>query len=172
MIYFAWFNFSINQSIIVFCPRAGLSLQTQHSPLYPLLSLPFRIFIQSIYYNVVLSSDIFFCLELSSRLPFLLEHPSAGNSSLANGPANFFFTSLSVSALFFVLPLFLGELHFLFYLSILHAPPFSISTSQMLPVVFAHSVVVSKSLHHTTLHSTQRISLVSSVLLFPRARRK
>ena len=30
------------QSIIVFCPRAGLSLQTKHSPLYPLLSLPFR----------------------------------------------------------------------------------------------------------------------------------
>ena len=43
----------IDQSIIVFCPRAGLSLQTQHSPLYPLLSLPFRIFIQSIYHNVV-----------------------------------------------------------------------------------------------------------------------
>ena len=39
--------------IIVFFPRAGLSLQTQHSPLYPLLSLPFRIFIQSIYHNVV-----------------------------------------------------------------------------------------------------------------------
>ena len=46
-------NQSINQSIIVFCPRAGLSLQTQHSPLYPLLSLPFCIFIQSIYHNVV-----------------------------------------------------------------------------------------------------------------------
>ena len=40
-------------STIVFCPREGLSLQTQHSPLYPLLSLPFRIFIQSIYHNVV-----------------------------------------------------------------------------------------------------------------------
>ena len=42
----------------------------------------------------------------------------------------------------------------------------------MLPVVFAHSVVVSRSLHHTTLHSTQNTSLVSSVVLFPRARRK
>ena len=41
------------QSIIVFCPRAGISLQTQHSPPYPLLSLPFRIFIQSIYNNGV-----------------------------------------------------------------------------------------------------------------------
>ena len=40
------------QSIIVFCPRAGLSLQTHHSPLYPLLSLPFRIYISSIYHNV------------------------------------------------------------------------------------------------------------------------
>ena len=43
----------VPQSIIVFCPRAGLSLQTWHSPLYPLLSLPFSIFIQSIYHNVV-----------------------------------------------------------------------------------------------------------------------
>ena len=46
-------NQSINQSIIAFCSRAGLSLQTQHSPLYPLLSLPFRICIQSTYHDVV-----------------------------------------------------------------------------------------------------------------------
>ena len=44
---------SINQSITVFCPRIGLSLKTEPSPLYPLLSLPFRIWIQSIYHNVV-----------------------------------------------------------------------------------------------------------------------
>ena len=44
---------TINQSIIVFFPRAGLLLQTQHSPLYLLLSLPFRICIQSIYHDVV-----------------------------------------------------------------------------------------------------------------------
>ena len=34
-------------------PRADLSLQTQHTLLYPLLSLPFRILIQSIYHNAV-----------------------------------------------------------------------------------------------------------------------
>ena len=39
--------------IIVFCPSAGLSLINQHSSLYPLLSLPFRIFIQSIHHNVI-----------------------------------------------------------------------------------------------------------------------
>ena len=50
---------------------------------------------------------------------------------------------------------------FLFCLSILCAPSCSIPTSQMLPGVFAHSVVVSKSLHHTTLHSIQSTSLVS-----------
>ena len=44
----------INQSINhMFCPRADLSLQTQHFPHYPLLSLLFRIFIQSTYHNVV-----------------------------------------------------------------------------------------------------------------------
>ena len=51
---FSWFIQSINQSIIVFCPRAGLSLQTQqHSPLFPLLSLSFHICIQSIYHDIV-----------------------------------------------------------------------------------------------------------------------
>ena len=30
-----------NQSIILLCPRAGISLQTQHSPLYSFLSLLF-----------------------------------------------------------------------------------------------------------------------------------
>ena len=141
---------STHQSIIVFCPRAGLSLQTQHSPLNSLLSLAFRIFIQFIYHNVQ-SSDIFFCPELSSHLPYLLEHPSAGSSFLAIVPENFFSASLSVPALFFLLPLILAQLHFLFCLSILHAPCFSTPTSQILPVVFAHSVVVFKSLHHTTL---------------------
>ena len=90
----------------------------------------------------------------------VLEHPSAGSSILASGPTNFFSSSLSVPALFFLLPLFQAQLHFLFCLSILHAPSFSIPTSQMLPVVFAHSVVVFRSLHHTTLHSTQNTSLV------------
>ena len=53
------------------------------------------------------------------------------------------------------------------------APTFSISTSQMLPLVFVHSVVVSTSLHLTTLHSTQSTSLASFlVFFFPRVRRK
>ena len=47
------FSTSIDQSISVFCPRIGLSLQTEPSPLYLLLSLPFHIFIQSIYHRVV-----------------------------------------------------------------------------------------------------------------------
>ena len=81
----------INQSSIrVFCLRAGLSLQTQHFPLYPLLSLPFRIFIQSIYHNVVYH-HIFFCLELSSHLPFLLEHPLSRHFLLSQCPSQFLF---------------------------------------------------------------------------------
>ena len=43
----------LNHLIIVFCSRAGLSLQTQHSPFYPFLSLPFRICIQYIIHDVV-----------------------------------------------------------------------------------------------------------------------
>ena len=159
---------SISQSIIVFCPRSGLSLQTQHSSLYPLLSLPFR----TVHLSWCCLSSDFLCRELSFRLTFLLEHPSAVNSFLASGPANFFSLSLSVPALCFLLPLFLAQLHFLFCLSILHTPSFLISISQMLPVVFAHSIIVSKSLHHTTLDSTQSTSLAFSLVLFPRVRRK
>ena len=46
-------NNHVNHSITVFCPRIGLSLQAEPFPLYPLLSLPFRNFIQSIYHKVV-----------------------------------------------------------------------------------------------------------------------
>ena len=145
----------------------GLSLQTQHSRLYPLLSLPFRIFIQSIYLNVVyhlISSSA------SSHLPYLLELPSAGSSFLASVPAYFFFFLIS-SSIILPSPTLSRTTEF-FILSILHAPSFSIPTSQMLPVVLPHSVVVSRSLHHTTLLSTQDTLLVCSVVLFPRARRK
>ena len=44
---------SIDQYIIVFYPRAGISLQHHNSPLYLLLSLTFCIFIQFICHNVV-----------------------------------------------------------------------------------------------------------------------
>ena len=42
----------------------------------------------------------------------------------------------------------------------------------MLSVVFAHSVVVSKSLYHTTLHSTQSTSLASSLIIFSKGPQK
>ena len=100
-------------SIIVLCSRSGLSLLTQHFPLYPLLSLPFSIFIQSIYYNVIPS----FAENVHYRLQFLVEHPSAGSSFSTSDQANFFSSSLSVPALFFLLPLFLTKLHF-FVLSV------------------------------------------------------
>ena len=105
-------------SIIVYCPRTGLALQTPYSSLHPLLDLLFRICIQFIYHDIVYH-PIFYCYEPSFRLPFLQEHSSAGSFFLANGPANFFSSSLSVSALFFFLLLVLTQLHILFCLSIL-----------------------------------------------------
>ena len=42
----------------------------------------------------------------------VLEHPSAGSSFLAIGPVNFFSSPLLVPALFFLLTLFLAQLHF------------------------------------------------------------
>ena len=155
----------------MFCPRAGLSLQTQDSPLYPILSLPFRIFIQSIYHNV---SIIWYLLL--PRAFFAFTNPYRASFSrqflLSQWPSQFLFFFFISSSIILPSPTLSGTTTFLFSLSILHAPSFSISTSQTLPDIFAHSVVVSKSLNHTTLHSTQSTTLVSSVVIFPRARRK
>ena len=85
---------------------------------------------------------------------------------LSQWSANVVSSSLSVPTLFFLLTVFLAQLHFIFCLSILHAPSFSRSTSQMLPLMFAHSVVGSMSLQHIMLHSTQRTSLAFSLVLF------
>ena len=163
--------FENNQSVIVFCPRAGLSQQTQDSPLYPLLSLSFRIFIQSIYHN------IFYHLTSSSVANFFpFTFPCRASFSrqliLSQRPSQFLFLFFMSSSIILRSPTLSSTTAF-FILSdhftrsiLLH------STSLILPVVYAHSVVVSKSLHLTTLHSTQSTSLVSSVVLFLRARRK
>ena len=135
---------NITQAIIVFCSRAGVSLQTRHSPLYPLLSLSLRICTLSICHNVV------YHLIYSSALNiFAVYHSFSRQFLLTQWPSQFLFLFFISSSILF--PLFLAQQHFPFCLSILHAPFFSISTSQILPAVFAHSVVVSRSLHHTTL---------------------
>ena len=90
LLYFKY-NFQI-QWIIMFCPMAILSLQTQNFPLYPLLSLPFRYCIQSIFHNVI----IWYLLLPRTFFPFT--DPSraslAGSSFLASGPVNFFILSV------------------------------------------------------------------------------
>ena len=59
---------------------------------------------------------------LPSVVVFLL-CPSTDSSFLDSGPANLFSYSLSVPAVFFLLPLFLAQLHlFYFVCPILHAP--------------------------------------------------
>ena len=71
------YNVFVYQSIIVFCPKVGIPLQTQHYPLYSLLSLPVRICIQSI------SHDLLYYLISSSAanlLPILL-HIHISNAS-------------------------------------------------------------------------------------------
>ena len=100
-------------SIIVFRPRAALSLQTQHSPLYRLLSLPFRICIQSNYHDVVYhlisSSD-------ANLLPVTILSKASFSRQflLSQWPSNFFFF-LSVPILFYLLPLYLFNFECPFY---------------------------------------------------------
>ena len=109
---------SVNQSIILFCPRAGLSLQTQHSPVYPLLSIPFRILIQSIYNNVV------YHLTSSAANFHPIYHSFSMQFLLSQWPSQFLFLFLSVSTLFFPPPLFLAQLHFFCPFYALHPSPY------------------------------------------------
>ena len=162
--------YNLYQSIIVFCPRAGLSLQTQHSSLYHLLSLPllssYSPFIIMVSYHLISSSArTFFPFTIPCRASFSRQF------LLSQWPRLFLFLFFISSSI--ILPSHTLSITTVFFiLSILHASSFSTLTSNMLPVVLAHSVVVYKSLHRSTLHSTQSTSLISAVVLFPRARRK
>ena len=105
-------------------------------------------------------------LELKRLKTPVLELPSAGSSFLlASDPANFFSSSLSVPTLFFLLPLFLAQLHFLFCLSILHARSLllhtHISNASSCFCSFWHSVQVSAP-YNTTLHTKHFTSLFRS----------
>ena len=149
--------FPNNQSIIVFCPRAGLSLQTHHVA-FTLFSA--FLFVSSYSPFIIILSIIWFlfCLELYS---FTI--PSSASFSrqflLSQWPSQFLFLFFTSSTIILPSHSFQHNWFFLLCLSILHAPSFSISTSQMLSVFFAHSVVVSKSLHHTTLRYTPNKAL-------------
>ena len=87
---FLYLNIAVNQSLIRSVLPKGrfFSLQTQHSPFYPLLSLPFRICIQSIYHNVVYllisSSAANFFLFPFSRQFLLSQRPSQFLSFFVN----------------------------------------------------------------------------------------
>ena len=83
------------QSILVFCPSRSFTANSAFSTLPS--SRPSFSYLHTVHLSwCCLSSDIFFCREPSSHLPFLLEHPSAGTSFLVSGPANFFFISSSI----------------------------------------------------------------------------
>ena len=159
------YTFKEKISIIMFCPRTDLSLQTQYSPFYPLLNFPS---VSAFSPFIIMLSIIWYLLLFLTFFPFTI--PSTASFSrqflLSQWPVNLFSSSLSVPALFLLLPLFLAQLNVLFCVPVLHVPSFFISTYQMLPVVFAHSVVVSKSLQHTTILSTQSTSLICSVFFF------
>ena len=117
-------NQSINQSIK--CMPKGRSFTANSAFSNVPSSQSTFSYLHTVYLRWCLSFDIFFCREPSSRLPFLLEHPSAGSSFLASGPVNFFSSPLSVLALFFLLPVLLVQLHFYFVcpLYTLHPSPY------------------------------------------------
>ena len=154
---------SINQSK---CYAKG---QTQHSPLYPLFRLPFRIFLQSIYHNVG------YHLISSSASNFLLIYhtfQSIFQFLLSQWPSQFLFLSLISSSIIFPTPtlssttaLFILSVHFTRNI-LLHI---HISTASSCFRSFRRRVQVSAS-YNTTLYTKHFTSLFHSY--FPRARRK
>ena len=143
----------INESIIVFCPRACHLLQTQHSPLYSILSLPFRTFIQPIYHNVVYhpkSSSALNFLPIYHSFSSILQHAVAFKPVTQSiyFPLLYQFQHYSSFSHSFQHNCFF---YFVCPFYTLHPSPYPhLKCLQF----FSHSVIVSRSLHHTTLHST------------------
>ena len=159
-----------NQSIVLFGPRAGVSLQTQHFPLYPLSAF---LFVSAYSPFTMMLSIISHFLLPQTFFPFTIPYRASFSRQflLSQWPSQFIFLFFISCSIILPFPTLSSTTAFLFRSSILHAPSISISTSKMF-LVFARSVILSRSLHHTTLHSTQSTSLVSSIVLFQRARRK
>ena len=134
----------------------------------PCSQLSFRNFIQSIYHKVVYH----LISSAANFLPFTI--PSRASFSkqllLSQWTSQLLFLFSISSSIILPSHTLSSTTAFLFCLSILHAPSFSISASECFQSFFAHSVVESKSLHHTTLHSTEGTSLASSLVLFPRVK--
>ena len=122
-------SISNNLSITEFCPRIGVSLETEPSPFYPLLSLPFQIFVQSIYYKVVYH----LISSAANFLPFTI--PSRASVSrqflLSHWPRQFLFLFFISSSIILPSHTISSTTAFVFCLSILYAPYFSISVSEM-----------------------------------------
>ena len=154
-------SYSINHSVL---PKGRSFTANLAFSTLPLLSLPLHILIHSIYHVV----DHLISSSAASFLPFII--PSRSSFSrhflFSQCPSQFLFLFFISSSIILPSPTLSSTTAFLFCMSILHTPSFSISTSQMLPVVFAHSVVVFKFLHHTTLHSTKSTPQVSSFSSF------
>ena len=83
------------QSIIVFCPKVGLSLQTQHSPLYLLLS---RLFVSSNSPFIIMLSTIWYLLP-RTFFPFIIPSRSSFSRQflLSQWPSQFRFIFVTSS---------------------------------------------------------------------------
>ena len=147
--------FTINLfSIIVFCPRAGFSLQTQRSPFYPLLSLPLRTCIQSIYHDVVYhliysSARTFFPITIHSKASFSRQF------LLSQRPSQFLFLFFIIFSIILPSPTLSSTTAFLilsvhFTRSILFHVHISNASSRF--CTFRRSVQVSTS-YNATLHT-------------------
>ena len=139
----------------MFCPRIGLSLQTEPSPLYPLLSLPFRIFIQSIYrkvaYHLIFSPANFLPFTIPSRAFFSWQF------LLSQWPNQFLFLFFISSCIILPSPtisrttaFFILSVHFTCYI-LLHIHISNVSNR------FWSFRVVSKSLHQGSQQSWKRV---------------
>ena len=148
---------------MVFCPRAGLSLQTQHAPVYlfsPFLFVPsyspFIIMLSIIWYLLLLPRT-FFPFTITSRASFSRQF------LLSQYPSQFIFLFLISSSIILPPPLFQAKLYFLFFL---HT---HISNASSCFCSFRLSVQVSAP-YNTTLHTKHFTNLFRSS--FPKSLQK
>ena len=144
-------NQSINHSVL---PKGRYFTHTQHSPLYPLPSLPFCIFIQSIYHNVV-----YHLISSSASNFFPIYHTFRASLSrqflLSQWPSQFLFLFLTSPSIILPSPTLSSTTAFFIQYILLHI---HISNASSCFCSFRRSVHVSAP-HNTTFHTKHFTSL-------------
>ena len=150
----------INQSL---CSAQGQGFHCKLNILHSTLFSAF-LFVSAFISFIMMLSNIWYLLLPRKFFPFTIPCRASfyRRFLLSQWPSKFLFLFFISSSIILLSPTLPSIAAFLFCLSILHAPSFSISTSQMFPVVFAHYIVVSAP-YNATLHTKHFSNLLLNI---------